>query len=194
MPQKPGREARPVRLGDVFALLTEQDAGPVPGWQQTLQASLGGSYIHPLHITCQRVSPDGEPGLEEVCRLFRDVFAPLEPFSVYGDHLEIWYSEWRDKQIAKCLIRPSPELVAAAGCLDRLLDNHRIQRHYRVDGSPELVPVTILEGVRERRPIDAAEHRLVQRHLFSPTELVISRLAENNRFEILERIALAPSP
>jgi hypothetical protein len=180
-------------VGDAFALLTEKDAGSVPVWQQTLQASLGGTCIHPLHITCQRVSPGGDARMQEVCRLFRDVFAPLQRFSVYGDHLEIWYSEWRDDQIAKCLVQPDTDFAAAARSLDRLLDERGIQRHYRVDGSPELVPVTVLEGVHSH-PIGEKEHRLVQRHLFSPTELVISRIIGPGRFEILERTPLAPPP
>jgi hypothetical protein len=127
-----------------------------------------------------------------VCRLFRDVFAPLQSFAVYGDHLEVWYSEWRGKQIAKCLVSPDTDLTAAVSSLDSLLDKYGIRRHYRLYRSPELVPVTVLEGVRDERTIGENEHRLVQRHLFSPKELVISRIQGDDRFEILERTPLCP--
>jgi len=148
--------------------------------------------MHPLHITCQRVSPDGDARLQVVCRVFREALAPLREFAVYGDHLEIWYSEWRDRQIAKCLVRPVAELATAVSVLDSLLDEHGIQRHYRVDDSPELIPITVLEGVSDRPSLGDGEQHLVQRHLFSPAELAISRTVGHGRFEILERIPLAP--
>lgn len=152
---------------------------------------MGGRCTAPLHITCQKITVDSASQLVAACRLFAGTLTAVPQLVVSGHHLEVWYSDYRNTNIAKCLVPVDPALSAAINTLNRELDRLRVTRHYHVQPVPDHVPVTVLEGLGEDTRVLDSDNRLVRCRLFTVRELVISRMAGPNEFEVLERHPLA---
>ena len=182
MKRSPVPHAQP---GDICIMLAEHATHTRPNWQTRLQAIFGGVCTRRLHVTCQRITPADPNALAPLLEEIRCVSQMLEPFSISGEELQVWYSEVRECAIMKCMVTPGLLFDRYIAALNRLFDASGVHRHYHGDRIYTRIPVTVLEQIPHGITCEDAYHALVQQPLFTVSEVRISQITTNNTFEPL---------
>ena len=137
-------------------------------------------------MACQRISPiDSVP----IAKLLRQMYAAsrmLTAFPVTGEKLEIWFSDFRDSHIVKCLATPGTLFNYFIEVLNQVFDGQRIPRHYHLEQVYTTIPITVLEEIEAQAPIEPRHHTLVQQPLFIAEDIIVSQILPDYSFRILE--------
>jgi hypothetical protein len=180
---------RTAQPGDIFLLLvpSAQELHQLRQWQYKFRERYGGQPVEFIHITCQRFSP-GPYSLEVPCieQLKNDI-QNSQPFKINTDRLIQFYAPYWQRYVLRWRVQETISysqfrdrlntILIKTGCLSHF-DRHR----------HATCPILNLGGKidLEFNPPKTT----FPTELFTAKHLWVSKLQNDNRFEILEEITL----
>jgi hypothetical protein len=182
-------QTRVAKPGDIFLLLvpTAQELHHLRQQQTMLQARYGGQMVPLLHITCQRFTAQ-EEALEASCiDIFKKELSDIQPFTIYTDMLIQFFAPYWQKQVLRWRVQETDEYASFRDRLDVTLKKTNCCSQF------DRYRFATCTALNLENPIELEENPpgfSFPAILFTAKELLVSKLEDENQFEILSTITL----
>lgn len=180
---------RPARNGDICVLLEPIDQAEIDlllRHQETLRKIFAGRPISPIHLTCQRFESQGYSTLQKMMRDLETALSDFQPIPITALSLVPMFSKFRQTNILKWQILLTKQLQRFCSTLGNLLIAAGVSSLYPPGWASDLV--TALENINEINPDSHLSLIQYPHHLFTIRQVTFSKIKDQNRFNILEKI------
>ncbi len=181
---------RPAQVGDVCLLLEptqEAEIYQLRQRQTMLQSLFGGIPIQTLHLTCQRLVCGSEMAGDLIARL-EDNFGAMAPIAMKALEIETRYISALQTNVLKWRIEVTQALKDFTAIVERGIVETGLQSLYVTGFVSSLV--TALKEVPKLEKNDYDRYEELPYHLFTGGKVILSRIDDVNKFDILATIHL----
>jgi hypothetical protein len=182
-------KARVAKPGDIFLLLvpTAQELHHLRQQQTMLQARYGGQMVPLLHITCQRFTPQEEAFEASCIDIFKMELQNIQPFTIYTDKLIQFFAPYWQTQVLRWRVQETEVYASFRDKLDMTLTKTNCRSQF------DRFRFASCTALNLENPIVLEENTpgfSFPAPLFTAKELLVSKLEDENHFEILSTITL----
>jgi len=180
---------RIARPGDIFILLVPmaQELHLLREQQQVLQSRFGGEIIDFVHITCDRFSPEQQNEENACIELMKKKLKTLPSFMIYTDQLVQFFAPYWDEEVLRWQVQETEQYSQLRDILATSLLQTGCGSHFERN-KPTTCTALRLEGKINFFPLGSSVS--FPAPLFKANKLWVSKLVQENKFEILEKIRL----
>jgi len=180
---------RAAQPGDIFLLLvpSAQELHQFHQWQNELSQRYGGQPVEFIHITCQRFSP-GADRLEIPCieHLTNDL-QNTRPFKIFADLLIQFYAPYWHRYVLRWRVQETELYSQFRERLNTILNKINCQSHF----DRQRHATCTLLNLDEKIDLEFNTPKIsLPTILFTAKFLWVSKLQDNENFEILKIISL----
>jgi hypothetical protein len=189
MKVKDEKKYRVAQVGDIFILLVPSgpDLERLKKWQIDLNNHYCGQIVKLIHITGQRFSPK-ENHFEDVCiEHLRETFEKIEGFPIYTDRIIQFYAPYWDRFVLRWRVQERKEYREFRDRMDSILCEINCPSHFSRNRHASCTALFLDERVHT---IIENNNETFPKFLFMALELQVSKLIDENHFEILATINL----
>jgi hypothetical protein len=180
---------RVAQPGDILFLLTPaaRELQRLRSHQIKLQARYGGKIFEHIHITCQRVSLDGEHTTFEFIEQLDKRVKSLKTFPLFADNIIQFYAPFWQTQMLRWRIQDTDPWMKFKYDLRDILSAMNSPSHYdrirRATCTALVLDSDVNMDLSEMLPTFPL-------HLFMASQIEISRINKQNDFEYLGTVEL----
>lgn len=186
------KEYRIAQPGDVFILLvpTGSDLERLQQWQSEMNSIYGGQIANFIHITCQRFSPEEDEFEAECIYKLEQAFNNLDRFPIFTDKIIQFYAPYWGRYVLRWRVQQTEAYKSFRNLMDSVLSKLKCPSHF---SQFRHASCTALDLNNKQDFIKDDQDKKFPEYLFTAKELLVSKLHQDNQFEILTTIALQDS-
>ena len=180
---------RTAQSGDIFLLLVPpaQELHQLRQWQHEFSERYGGQPVEFIHITCQRFSQDADrleiPCIEHITNDLQNT----RSFKISTDRLIQFYAPYWQKYVLRWRVQETELFSQFRDRLNTILNKTNCQSHFDRQRHATCTFLNLGEKIDlEFNPPKISLPTI----LFTAKFLWVSKLQDNDNFEIVEKITL----